>query len=171
MVNLKQAIDTLKHTPISISDLKKLVPKQCRVLKLIQLKNKPRRRVFKNVRAMIVLLPSTVSKVGHYITLIPREHHIEYFSSLGNSMERESKLLHNDEGILKKLLGSNYIYNRTKLQSGDFSIRSCAMFCVARCYLSDLKLREFIPLFKNRVTLDTPDDVVSIMNFIHFQDV
>ena len=45
------------------------------------------------------------------------------------------------------------------------------MYCVARCYLSDLKLREFIPLFTNRVSMNTPDDVVSIMNFIHFQDV
>jgi hypothetical protein len=171
MVSLKAAIESLKHTPVGLSDLKKLVPPKCKVVKLNQLKGKHRTQVFKGVRAMIVLLPSSVSNVGHWITLIPKKNHIEYFSSLGNSMEHESTLLHSDEGILKQLLGSNYIYNRTKLQGRDFKIKTCAMYCVARCYLSDLKLREFIPLFTNRVSMNTPDDVVSIMNFIHFQDV
>jgi hypothetical protein len=172
MVTLTQAIEALKHTPVGIQDLKKLVPPQCKVIKLAELKGKHRRQVFGGgVRALIVLLPSKVSKVGHYITLIGRTHHIEYFSSLGNSMERESKLLHSDQGILKQLLGANYIYNRTRLQGGAFKIRTCAMFCVARCFLSDLKLREFVPLFTNRVSLTTPDDIVSLMNFLTFQDV
>ena len=171
MVTLKQAIESLKHTPVSIADLKKLVPAKCKVVKLNELKGKHRSQVFKGVRAIIVLLPSKVSKIGHYITIIGRKHHIEYFSSLGNSMEYESKLLHSDEGILKQLLGSNYIYNRRRLQGSNFKIRTCAMYCVCRCYLSDLKLREFIPLFTNRITLKTPDDVVSMMNFISFQDV
>ena len=171
-MDLKSALEALKHTPVSVQDLKKLVPPKCDVVKLQQLKGRDRRSIFKNKRAVIVLLPSKISKIGHYICLVPKRHHIEYFSSLGNSPQKESKLLHNDEGItiIMKILGSDFIYNRTKLQSGDFKITTCAMWVCARAWLSDLRLREFLPML-NRVSAKTPDDIVSIMNFLHFQDV
>ena len=171
MVSLINVIQKLKHTPVGIEDLKKLVPPKCDVVKLQSLKNKFRATVFKGIRGMIVLLPSKVSKMGHYVTLIPRKHHIEYWSSIGKSPVQESALLHDDQGIMKNLLGRHFIYNRTRLQSGDFSIKTCAMFCVARLYLSDLKLREFNSLFKGSMTANTPDDLVSLMSFLHFQEV
>ena len=171
MVKLIAAIQKLKHTPVGIDDLKKLVPAKCVVVKLKSLKKKFRGSVFKGLRGMIVLLPSKVSKMGHYVTLIPRKHHIEYWSSLGKSPAQESALLHDDEGIMSDLLGRHFIYNRTRLQSGDFSIKTCAMFCVARLFLSDLKLREFNNLFKGSMTANTPDDLVSLMSFLQFQDV
>ena len=143
MVRLITVIQKLKHVPVGITDLQKLVPPKCKVVKLNTLRNKNRVAVFKGVRGLIVLLPSTVSKMGHYVTLLPRRNHIEYWSSLGNSPAKESTLLHNDEGIITDLLGKHFVYNRTRLQSGDFKIKTCAMFSVARLYLSDLKMREF----------------------------
>ena len=171
MVSLINVIQKLKHVPVGINDLKRLVPPKCDVVKLQTLKNKSRTVVFKGLRGLIVLLPSTVSKVGHYITMIPRRNHIEYWSSLGNSPAKESTLLHNDEGIITDLLGKHFIYNRTRLQSGDFKIKTCAMFCVARLYLSDLKMREFNSLFSKGLTANTPDDLISLMSFLQFQDV
>ena len=171
MVSLKSAISSLKHTAVSIHDLRKLVPPKCKVVKLSELKGKHRSEVFKGVRGMIILLPSTVSPQGHYVAVLPRKNHIEYWSSLGNSPAKESKLLHIDEGIIDNLLGRHYIYNRTRLQSGDFSIKTCAMFCVARLYMSDLKMREFNSLFKSGMTANSPDDLVSLMSFMTFQDV
>lgn len=171
MVNLTQIIDRLKHLPVSIADLKKLVPPKCDVVKLNSLLGKHRTEVFKNLRGLIVLLPSNVSQVGHYVTLIPKRHHISYFSSLGNSPTQESKLLHNDKGIITKLLGSNYVYNRKKLQSGNFKIRSCAMFCLARLYFSELKSREFQTLFSRNVVLSSPDDIVSMLCILPFSEV
>jgi len=171
MVSFTQLLEKLKHLPISVADLKVLVPPKCNVVKLKDLKGRHRSDVFKGSRGIIVLLPSKISKVGHYICLIPRKHHIEYFSSLGNSPQKESTLLHTDEGILTTLLGTNFVYNRKKLQGGDFKIRSCAMFCVARLYMSDLKLREFQQMFSKSVTLSTPDDIVSILCLLSFSEV
>ena len=164
-------IQKLKHMPISIADLSSLVPPKCKVVKLKTLKNRNRTDVFKGIRGLIVLLPSKVSKVGHYVCLIPHKHHISYFSSLGNSPTKEATLLHEDEGIMKSLLGSNFVYNRTKLQNNDFKIRTCAMWCVARLYLSDMKLREFTTLFSKSVTLQSPDDIVSLMCMLSFAEV
>ena len=171
MVSLKSAIDSLKHTAVSIHDLRKLVPPRCKVVKLAALKGKHRSEVFKGVRGIIILLPSTVSPQGHYVACLPRKNHIEYWSSLGNSPAKESTLLHIDEGIIDNLLGRHFIYNRTRLQSGDFKIKTCAMFCVARMFLSDLKMREFNSLFKSGMTVSTPDDLISLMSFMTFQDV
>ena len=171
MVSLKSIVNSLKHTPVSVGDLKKLVPPKSKVVKLQELKGKHRTDVFKDIRGMIVLLPSTVSKQGHYVTILPRRNHIEYWSSLGNSPAKESTLLHNDDGTIKNLLGNHFIYNRTKLQSGDFKIKTCAMFCVARLFLSDLKMREFNSLFTTGLTANTPDDLISLMSFMTFQDV
>ena len=171
MVSLINAIQKLKHTPVGIEDLKKLVPAKCDVVKLKTLKGQNRTDVFKGLRGLIILLPSKVSKMGHYVVMLPRSNHIEYWSSLGNSPAKESTLLHNDEGIIKRLLGRHFIYNRVKLQSGDFDIKTCAMFCVARLFLSDLKMREFNSLFSKGITTNTPDDLVTLMSFLQFQDV
>ena len=170
-ISLKSIVNQLKHTPVSVGDLKQLIPPKTKVVKLKDLKGKHRTQVFKGVRGIIVLLPSKVSKQGHYVTILPRRNHIEYWSSLGNSPAKEATLLHNDEGIIKNLLGNHFIYNRTKLQSGDFKIKTCAMFCVARLFLSDLKLREFNSLFTKGLTANSPDDLISLMSFMTFQDV
>ena len=170
-ISLKSIVNQLKHTPVSVGDLKQLIPPKTKVVKLKDLKGKHRTQVFKGLRGIIVLLPSKVSKQGHYVTILPRRNHIEYWSSLGNSPAKEATLLHNDEGIIKNLLGNHFIYNRTKLQSGDFKIKTCAMFCVARLFLSDLKLREFNSLFTKGLTANSPDDLISLMSFMTFQDV
>ena len=148
-----------------------MVPAKCDVVKLKTLKGQNRTDVFKGLRGLIILLPSKVSKMGHYVVMLPRSNHIEYWSSLGNSPAKESTLLHNDEGIIKRLLGRHFIYNRVKLQSGDFDIKTCAMFCVARLFLSDLKMREFNTLFSKGLTANSPDDLISLMSFLQFQEV
>jgi hypothetical protein len=171
MVSLKSVINRLKHTLVSVGDLKQLIPPKTKVVHLKELKGKHRTEVFKGLRGIIVLLPSNVSKQGHYVTILPRRNHIEYWSSLGHSPAKEATLLHDDEGIIKNLLGKHFIYNRTRLQSGDFKIKTCAMFCVARLFLSDLKMRQFNSLFSRGLTANTPDDLIGLMSFMTFQDV
>lgn len=173
MVNFKNLIERLKHLPIGIKDLKKLVPPKCGVLKLSQIKGVHRSSVFKKFpRGIIVLLPSNISKVGHYVALIPKKRSISYFSSLGNSAKKESTMLHTDENIMNEFLGSDFVYNRTTLQNAnDFKIQTCAMWCVCRLYLSDLKLREFTSMFSKSVILNSPDDIVSILCLLAFSEI
>ena len=96
-----------------------------------------------------------------------------YYYSQGCSLGVNSVLVevHTDEGIMKQLLGTNFVYNRKRLQGGDFKIRTCAMWCVARLYLSDMELREFQQMFSKSVTLSTPDDIVSILCLLSFSEV
>ena len=169
MVALKTLLETIETTPVSIGFLKKRVPKTVDVLAHQQLKGKHRSDLFKGKTAVIVLVPKTGSKRGHYICLVPRPNHIEYFSSLGGSPEAEFAKLGESLEIFRNLLGKNYIYNRVKLQSGTYNINSCGAWVIARAKLASLKLREFTGLFR-KISLQNPDDIVSLLVLLDFID-
>ena len=160
----------VKTTPIDLRVLKQLIPSECKALKYTQL-DKPRRELFKDVEGIAVLIPHKISKIGHFITLIPKRHHIEYCSSLGGSPDEELNKLHQSHGIMKKLLGNNYVYNSVKLQSGKYDIKDCASFVLMRLYFRHLKLREFQKLFSRNIQLSTPDDIASALTALLLTDV
>ena len=89
---------------------------------------------------------------------MPRPRHIEYFSSLGNSFETELAQLDEHLDLFRSLLGTNFIYNKVKLQSGRYNINTCAAWVLARTKLAHLKLRGFLEIFE-RVSLQNPDAV------------
>ena len=167
MVKLRSLLESIETTPVSIGFLKKRVPKTVSVLAHTQLKGKHRSEIFKGKTAVIVLVPKKGSKRGHYICLVPRPNHIEYFSSLGGSPEQEFAKLGESLEIFRKLLGKNFIYNRTKLQSGAYSVNTCGAWVLARARLAHLKLREFVGIF-NRISLQSADDVVSTLVLLDF---
>ena len=171
MVTLSSLIDTIKTTAVSIKFLRERVPHKVDVISYPSLKNKHRTEVFKGKRAVVCLIPKKGTKMGHFIVMIPRAGHISYFSSLGNSPFEELEKLHESTEIFKTLLGKNYLYNRVKLQSGSYKIEDCAAFVLARVYLSKLKNREFVQLFQRRVSLQSPDDIASVLALLHFVDV
>ena len=171
MVSLSSLIDTIKTNAVSIKFLRSRVPKNVDVIVYQKLKGRHRSEVFKGKRAVIVLIPKQGSKMGHFIVLLPKPSHIEYFSSLGNSPFEELKKLREPTEIFKSLLGKNYIYNRVKLQSGKYNVEDCAAFVLARVYLSKLKQREFVGLFQSKITLQSADDIASMLSLLHFADV
>ena len=171
MVSLSSLIETIKTTPVSIKFLRDRVPDKVDVVVYQALKDKHRSSVFKGKRAVVVLIPKKGSKMGHFIVLIPKPSHIEYFSSLGGSFTEELDKLHESTEIFKNLLGKNFIYNRVKLQSGAYKIEDCAAFVLARVFLSKLKQREFVGLFQRRLSLQSPDDIVSGLVLLHFVNV
>ena len=169
MVTLRSLLETIERTPVSIGFLKKKVPENVDVFAYEQLKNKHRSDVFKNKRGIIVLIPKKGHKKGHFVALIPRRNHIEYFSSLGNSFETELAQLNEPLTIFKKLLGKQFIYNNIRFQSGQYNINTCGAWVLARVKLAGLKMREFQKLF-NRVSLNSPDDIVSLMVLLDFSN-
>ena len=171
MVKLVELLEKLKTTPVDLRVLEKKLPKNCRAVQYKSLKGKHRSEVFKGVEALVVHVPKRDSKVGHFIALIPRKHHIEYFSSLGGSAESELDKLGESLAVMKALLGKNYIYNSTKLQSGKYSINSCASWILCRLYLRKLKLRQFTNIFKRKTTLQNSDDIAAIMSLLLLLDV
>ena len=167
MVKLRTLLETVEQTPVSIGFLKKRVPPKVDVLAYEQLAGKHRTQLFKGKNAIIVLVPKKGSKKGHFVCLVPRPGHLEYFSSLGRNFESELSELGEHLSTFQKLFGKRYIYNKVKLQSGKYSINTCAAFVLARAKLAHLKLREFQQLF-NRITLQNPDDVVALMVLLDF---
>ena len=167
MVKLRSLLETVEETAVTIGFLKKRVGDTVSVLAYEQLKGKHRSSLFKGKTAVIVLIPKENSKRGHYICLVPRPNHIEYFSSLGNDFERELAQLDTHLDLFRTLLGKNYIFNRTKLQSGRYSVNSCGAWVLCRARLAHLKLRDFLQLFQ-RISLQTPDDIVSTLVLLHF---
>ena len=101
MVKLATLLENIERTPVSVAFLKKRVPDNVSVVSYESLKGKHRSEVFKQKRAVIVLIPKKGSPKGHFIALIPRKHHIEYFSSLGNSFESELSQLGAHPGGLR----------------------------------------------------------------------
>ncbi len=170
MVTLTNLLETIESTPVSIGFLKKRVPTTVSVLAYQQLEGKHRSQLFKGKTAIIVLVPKKDSKMGHLICLIPRRNHIEYFSSLGNSFETELAQLKKSLDLFRNLVGKDYIYNKVKLQSGKYNINTCGAWVLARAKLAHLKLRDFQQIFR-RVSLQNPDDIVSLMVLLDFVNV
>jgi hypothetical protein len=162
MGKLEQLIKRLKSTPMSVGGLKKLLPVYATFKTFEQLTDH-RSKVFGKHECVVVLIPSKFSKIGHFVVLTKFPKYIEYFSSLGGSPKSETQKLGQHSDILLKLLGRNYVYNSVELQSNSSTIEDCALFVLARVKLRKLKLREFQSLFKGRITLQSPDDIVSML--------
>ena len=170
MVSLGQILREIKDSPVSLDFIRARLPPKCRAVQYKALKGKHRSKVFANTEALVVLIPKVGERIGHFIVLIPGKKSIEYFSSLGNSPMKELDLLHEPKAIFTELLGENYNYNRSKLQSGAYHINTCAAFVLLRVYFRRFKLRDFQALFSRRITLESPDDLAAIMAVTLFQD-
>lgn len=166
---MRSLLETIERTPVSIRFLKERVPDDVDVYSYGQLKGKHRSALFKNKRGIIVLIPKKDSKKGHFVALIPRRNHIEYFSSLGNSFENELTQLKEPLGIFQELLGNQFIYNNVRFQRGTYNINTCGAWVLCRVKLAALKLREFQQLF-GRITLQNPDDIVSTLVLLDFSN-
>ena len=166
---MRAVLQKIKDTPITIGFLKSRVPEGVRVVSYKRLKNRTRGEVFKSNKPIIVLIPKQGETTGHFIVLLPWSKGIEYFSSLGGSPQDELKKLNEPLSIMTNLLGKNWSYNRTALQSGKYNIQTCAAWCLARVKLRKLRLREFQSLF-TRITLNSPDDVVALMTLLDFAE-
>ena len=168
MVSLLTLTSRLERIAVSIKAMKELMPPGVDVYAYPQLQGKTRHELFKDKRGIVVLIPKKGSKQGHYIAMLPRPRGMEYFSSLGNSFEQELAMLGQKETHIHRIVGKNYIYNRTKLQSGDYSIKTCAQFVYARLALYKMKLRDFVQLFHKHVQLESPDEIGALMCVLPF---
>ena len=170
MVRLESLISTIEKTPVSVGFLKSIVPSNVRVLHYEQLKDYNRSTLFQSKDAVIVLIPHKTLKKGHYICILPKKTHISYFSSLGLGPSQELVKLKHEENFLSSILGTNFVYNRTRLQNqANYSINTCGAFVFVRTKFHKLKNREFLDLFRG-ISLQSPDDIVSVLALLSFMD-
>ena len=164
---MQQLISKLETIPISLSTLQKYAPKHCRVL-LYDRIPLSKEAFFRGKTCVIVLYQMHSrdgrknTQVGHYCLVMrtPGSKHLRYFSSYGLKPETEIHMTHS-VGKLLKLLGKDYTYNRTQLQSAR-RVQTCGLHALARSYLYKLSDSAYNKLMK-RYTAKNPDDIVSIM--------
>lgn len=162
MGKLNQLIQRLKSTPMNVGTLKKLLPSYCAFKTIGQLKAH-RSEVFKDKKCVVVLIPSTFSKIGHFVVLTRFKNYIEYFSSLSGSPQKETASLGQDSTTLMQLLGKNYAYNSKQFQGAGSTIQDCALHVLCRVRLHELKLREYQNLFTSTIHLKNADEIVAMM--------
>ena len=161
-MELKSVISKIKSMPIDLRDLEPLLPDRCAIIQYKDL-NKPRSVLFSKIDGYVVRIPNKTNKVGHFVVLLAKRNHIEFFSPTGGSIQSEFKRLGQDPSIINKLIGQDFIQNTKQLQSNKNNIQDCADWCLARLYLKKLKLREFQKLFNKSIHLQSSDDIVSLM--------
>ena len=171
---MQTVLNQEKKRPLSIEMLGKLVPKWCRVVKYDDLASaKSLMQALKGKDCLVVLynVHSNKRKVlnvaGHFIVINARskKQPVEYFSSSGWTVSQELAATHSDPNIFKRLLPKNFIYNSTKFEtSGD--INTCWRWCLARCVLAHITLKDFQKLFRQRVILKDIDDVIVLMTLL-----
>lgn len=176
MVRLETLLEKIQQTPLDLEYVRKRLPPRCRAVEYKTLKGKHRSEVFKETDALVVLIPKVGSRVGHFVVLLARGAsssvgHIEYFSSLGGTPEKELEKLGEPLSIFRELLGKNYVTNTKALQSGKYNVNDCAVWVLLRCFLRKMKLREFQGLFSRAVNLQTSDEIAAIMGVLLLVDI
>ena len=104
MVVLQQMLEQIKQTPISLESIRKKLPPRCKAV-LYKSLSEHRSKVFANHDAVVVLIPKKGSDLCHFIVLLAKRNHMEYFSSLGGTPDSEMEKLGEHSQIIKKLLG------------------------------------------------------------------
>ena len=155
-------IKRLEQVPVSIENLTKVVPKHT-ICKLYTDLKKP---LFDpGIQCVIVLLQSKTDDIGHFVLLIKRRSSVEYWSSYGHNPQYAIRLTGNDDRLIK-LLPKGYVTNRFKFQN-ETNAETCAMHCLARSIFYQTTNQDYIKMFRYKVTLQKPDDIVTIMTLLH----
>ena len=164
-------LSELISKPVSSKVLEQKLPPYAKFMLYSDLLKDKRHRtaVFGKYSCLVVLYEGDISGVtrGHYVALIKRPSHIEYFSSMGFLPKHEQDMLGLDEsGAFERLLGKSYKPNRTKLQSGKYTINDCAYWTLARVALYRMPLPQFVQFFTRKYNLQNPDQVLAISMYI-----
>ena len=158
---MENLISKLEQIPISLEALKRVVRKNTKCM----LYNQLRKPLFSgNTQCVIILLESKTQEIGHFVLLIKRSNNVEYWSSYGHSPEYAIKITGNDSRLLQ-LLPKGFLVNRFKFQS-EKNTETCALHCLVRSFFFKTSNQQYIKLFRFKVNLKTPDDIVTIMTLL-----
>jgi len=158
---MEPLIKKLEKVPISIEALRRIVPNHttCKLYSELISPLFP-----KGKQCLIVLLESKRENIGHFVLLIKRGNSAEYWSSYGHKPQYAIRITQNDNRLLK-LLPKGFVVNRFKFQNEE-NTETCALHCLARAIFYKTTNPEYIKMFRYKVTLTTPDDIITIMTLL-----
>ena len=165
VVSLQEII----RSPLGLNKLREMLPEDSKAVLYSSLAKDKRSRqaIFKGLRSLVVLYETKIDGKlsGHWVVLIPRAHSIEYFSSLGRSPTDEMNALHIDKTAFSRILGTNFTYNRAKLQLQKYDVETCGYWVLARAILVEFNLRDFQKLFRGRI-INSSDEMLGLMTLL-----
>ena len=164
-------LSELLSKPVSSKVLVQKLPPYAKFMLYSELLKDTRHRsaIFGKHSCLVVLYEGVIrgTTKGHYVVLIRRPGHIEYFSSMGFQPKHEQDMLGLDEnGAFERLLGKSYTTNRTKLQSDKYSINDCAWWVLCRVALFRMPLAQFTKFFTRKYHAQTPDQVLALAMYV-----
>ena len=161
---MQETLKQLEKQPISLATLRSKVPHHTRVVEYDKLPEKGSlAKVMGRHKCLIIYYTMHDPRnrpVGHFSTILRHSNGYEYFSSYGYRPEEEIAKTHSS-GKLLRLLGKNFIRSSARLQSKTHS-NTCARWAAARCFLHEVPLQIFVKTFSSRVSLQKPDDIVTL---------
>lgn len=124
-------------------------------------------QLFDKTSCVFVLLQikGAVSPVGHWIALIKHRDHIEHFDSYGLSVDQEIALTYEKHYLTDLIDNSrtNVVTSQKKLQAVREHVNTCGRWCVLRCLLKNINMREFYDFISSS---DTHPDMVAALTTI-----
>jgi len=162
---MQKLITRLEGIPIGVSVVKKAMPAYCKLVFYDALP-KTLHALFGNKRCVIIFYQihtrtgKVEEKTGHFSLLMKRKNGLNFYSSYGLRPEEEIHKTHS-KGMLLKLLGKNYSWNRRQYQSVK-RVQTCALHCIVRAYFMDLNTVQYSKMM-SRFIAKNADDLVSIM--------
>jgi len=172
---MQQVLKNIETQPITIGSLRQALPKSAKVILYDSLPEYGSiEGVFGRKKSLVILYQlhdeggRKTEGMGHYSTILKLGNgKYEFFSSYGFSPEQEINKTHSG-GKLIKLLGKNVVRSSVRLQQ-RFNSNTCGRWAAARCILRDVPLQIFLKHFAQRLTLQEPDDIITLATLFLFR--
>jgi hypothetical protein len=167
-------LSEVKQYALGDDDLSRIVPK-ANIFTYPYLKNvKHIDEIFGDDGQAIMLYLTENEHTGHWVGLLRKNDHIEFFDPYGEKPDDELKWisrdkreeLDQDKPLLSKLLRQSelpVVYNKVKFQKDGNNIETCGRHVATRLLHKDLSLPEYAEMIKGSGM--SPDEYVSRTTF------
>jgi len=132
-------------------------------------------RLFKNCYPCVLLYETTQYYQGHWICLLyhPKENLVELFDSYGFAPDYDLKYCKFKTPYLSALIQNtkvkyniNFSYNTTCLQAEKNGVNTCGRWASIRAVFQQYNNDQFNNLFTPKLSLNNPDEVISLMTLL-----
>jgi hypothetical protein len=174
--NTEEATERVIEYPLSDGDINKLLHPATKILVYPDLENVSSiEQIFDPMGRCMLLYPVSSEYSGHWVCLIKKGEHIEFFDPYGKAPDTELKWvsmakrrdMNMEEPTLTRLLkesGYKVTYNSHDFQKDDQTVNTCGRHCVVRLMFKHLSLDEYRKLIKSSGL--PPDEFVAGITYL-----
>lgn len=167
-MNILQLVRSERDQPISSLEIVNVVGDKVPIYYYNKVKNSVYNisDLFKKQKCFILFINNPMDPdIGHFVAFTTRKNEVYYFDSYGN--KTNEIILNTHPKIMEWLIGSGmkFFINESSLQDMDSS-QTCGRYALMRCLLNKLSNEEFKELINKKVTLDDPDDLITICTLL-----